>query len=425
MNILLAAEEFPALSETFVLNQIIGLRRLGFQVSVIADHPRAEAAIHDDVLAHGLLNTVEYAGGAQPMAAKLAGLARLAARSAATGDMPALREISRALLSQARHGGWHASLGRLMRYRQRLAGRLDGFDAVLCNFGQTGDLMTRVRATLGQSVPVATIFHGYDATSYVERCGKGVYGLHFRRGDLFLVVSEMMRRHLIRLGCPEDRLLLQRMGVDCQRFRYAYEGGTDAGAFTFLSVGRLVEKKGTAGMLHALRQCRDTVPGRNVQLLLIGDGPLRGALERLAAEIGVDGAVRFAGAQPQTEVIAAMHAADAFLQPSITAADGDCEGLPVAMQEAMALGLPVLATVHGGIPELIETGRSGLLVPERDVAALATGMTTLVTDGLLRRSLSRGGREAVERGFDLHHWNAILADRLAVLADTHKRSARS
>lgn len=425
MDILLAAEEFPAVSETFVINQIIGLRRLGVGVSVIADQPRAEAIIHEDVLTHGLLDVVDYAGGRQPAGAKLTQLTRLVARSTATGDLPALREIGQALLDQAHRGGWHASIGRLMRYRERLKERLDGFDAVLCNFGQTGELITRVRAALGLTVPVATIFHGYDATSYVKRCGRDVYRRQFRRGDLFLVVSEVMRQHLIGLGCPEDRLLVQRMGVDCRRLRYGYQGGPEHGPFTFLSVGRLVEKKGTAVMLHALRRCREAVPDRDVRLLLIGDGPLHGTLKRLAADLGVDGAVHFAGAQEHSAVIAATQAADGFLCPSVTAADGDCEGVPVALQEAMAFGLPVLATSHGGIPELVRDRQSGLLVPERDPAALAAGMAALVTDGALRRNLSRGGRDTVERDFDLDRWNAVLAERLAALAAARPRHLRA
>lgn len=424
MKLLVAAEEFPALSETFVLNQIIGLRQLGFDVSVIADRKRQEKAMHRDVLTHGLLDAVSYADGPARRSAKLGNLIRLAAHTAARRDGGALRELGFSVYDTLRQGGMHGAPGRLTRFHDRLAGRLAGFDAVLCHFGPNGDLMTRVSRVMRVPVPVVTVFHGYDLSSYLNGRGDAVYRRLFARGALFLAACDMMRSRLIGMGAPPDRTLVQRMGVDAQRFAYAYQGGAEYGPFTFALVGRLVEKKGAGFALRALAAARTAVPARDLRLVLVGDGPLRTALTAEARALGIAAAVDFLGAVTHDRVAAQMRAADALVQPSITATNGDLEASPVVLQEAMALGVPVIATRHGGIPELVEEDATGLLVPERDHEALAAAMVRLATDGPLRHRISLAGRQRVERDFNLDRWNAVLAHRLRAVAGVAEEPER-
>jgi len=141
---------------------------------------------------------------------------------------------------------------------------------------------------------------------------------------------------------------------------------------------------------------------------VVGEGALRGELERLIGELGVGAHVRLLGWRSHDEVIRLCGSAHLMVAPSVTAANGDQEGIPNAVKEAMALGLPVVATRHSGIPELVEDGVSGLLVPERDVDALADRLAYLIDHGDAWATMARAGRAVVEADFDIEKLNDSL-----------------
>jgi colanic acid/amylovoran biosynthesis glycosyltransferase len=164
-------------------------------------------------------------------------------------------------------------------------------------------------------------------------------------------------------------------------------------------VGRLVEKKGHEFLLRAL--ARTVSSGRDVRLRIAGDGPLREKLESLARELGVAERVRFLGAVAHDAMPGMLQQSHIFALPSVTAGNGDQEGMPVSIMEAQASGLPVLSTCHSGIPELIEDGTSGYLVAERDTAALADRMMYLVDHPELWPLMGAAGRRIVEEKYGL------------------------
>jgi hypothetical protein len=164
-------------------------------------------------------------------------------------------------------------------------------------------------------------------------------------------------------------------------------------------VGRLVEKKGHADALAALARLGDG--GTPAELVVVGAGPARGAVEAEAARLGVTGRLRLLPPTDRAGLAAHFEAADVFLHSSVTAADGDVEGIPNVVVEAAATGLPVVGTRHGGIAEVIEEGRSGLLVPERDPEALAAALASLAAEPERRLALGRGAAERARRDFDL------------------------
>ncbi|HVQ09969.1 MAG TPA: glycosyltransferase, partial [Allosphingosinicella sp.] len=245
--------------------------------------------------------------------------------------------------------------------------RAAGPRLIHAHFGTDGLKVLPLARALG--VPLITHLRGYDVTlSKAALIGSGRptwirYALGraklMRGGDLFLAVSDALRARAIALGYPAERTRTHYNGVDLDRF-HPGEGPREPGLV--LHVGRLVEKKGTAVLIEA------TAGIEGARLIVIGDGPLRGALERQAGP-----SVRFLGALPSDEVASWMRRASALAAPSLTAADGDAEGLPNVVVEAAASGLPVVATRHSGIPEAIIDGETGLLVPEGDSAALADG----------------------------------------------------
>ncbi len=235
-----------------------------------------------------------------------------------------------------------------------------------------------------------------------------------KRGDLFLAVSEAVRARAVARGFPEARTVVHHIGVDLDRLRpdpSLVEPGL------VLHVGRLVEKKGTAVLLDAFAAVRARHPA--ARLVVIGDGPLRARLEHRAAGLG-DG-VRFLGAQPPDAVARWMQRAWLIAAPSVTAADGDAEGLPTVLVEAAASGLPAVATRHSGIAEIVDDGVTGLLVPEGDTRALAEAIVASLGRKAARAERARAARARAERSFDLVEQSRLLEDQY----DRVRRQLRS
>ncbi len=176
-----------------------------------------------------------------------------------------------------------------------------------------------------------------------------------------------------------------------------------------LTVGRLVEKKGTIYLLQAVRQLREQ--GTPVCLTVVGEGPYRGELEAYIRQHQLGEAVRLRGALPQEEVKALYQAADLFVLPCLVAADGDRDGLPNVLLEALAVGLPVVSTPVSAVPELIHHRETGLLIPPKSPEDIAAALRLLISDPQLCRHLSRAGRRKLEREFCI----GVSTDRLAAL----------
>jgi glycosyltransferase involved in cell wall biosynthesis len=255
-------------------------------------------------------------------------------------------------------------------------------------------------------LPLITTFWGFDATTgrrelLLSRKPAWIrYALFAerlrRRGTLFIAVSEFLRRRLIESGFPPDRTIVHYNGVDLNAFTPARHESDD---LTVLSVGRLVEKKGFEYLIKAFALVAAEMP--EVRLEIAGEGPLRQSLERLTSECGVAARVSFRGSLPHREVAALMQGCSVVCQPSVTAADGDSEGLPTVVLEAAATAKPIVGTRHSGIPEIVADGKTGLLVEERDVGALADRLLSLLANLETRKRMGEAGRKRIEERFDL------------------------
>ena len=173
-----------------------------------------------------------------------------------------------------------------------------------------------------------------------------------------------------------------------------------------ISVARLVEKKGIEYAIRAM--ARLVASEVKVQYRIIGDGPLLAPLKQLVSEMHLHEHIVFLGAKTSDEVIHELSGAHLFLAPSVTSYCGDMEGIPTVLMEAMAAGLPVISTLHSGIPELVEDGVSGKLVGERDVQALAQAMRELVANVEQWPAMGAAGREKVLREFNIKKLNERL-----------------
>lgn len=198
-------------------------------------------------------------------------------------------------------------------------------------------------------------------------------------------------------GSIAGRARVIRHGVELSRFSPSdvdREGGAQ-----LLSIGRMVEKKGYPDLLHAC--ARLVGDGLDFSLVIYGDGPLRPELERLRHELGLEGVVDFAGEHDSSVIVDALRSADVFVLTSFVTDDGDRDGVPNVVVEAMACGLPVVATTIGGIPEAVEHRRSGLLAEPHDIPAIASHLAELLGDEAMRRQFGKEARRSVELGFDV------------------------
>ena len=213
-------------------------------------------------------------------------------------------------------------------------------------------------------------------------------------------------------GC-RDKLRVIHSGIDTAFFR-PREGARPAGPFRILCVGTLHEVKGQTYLVEACR--RLVQAGIDLRVELVGEGPDRDPLMTQIAESGLAERVTLLGPRSRGEVADLLRDADVLVTPSVPTREGKREGIPVVLMEAMATGLPVVASRISGIPELVADGRDGLLVPPRDPAALTDALRRLHDDPALRERLGAQGRETVQAEFDAFASAARLADRIAETA---------
>ena len=261
-------------------------------------------------------------------------------------------------------------------------------------------------------VPLVVTFHGFDATATDEATRERGrrYRVYLRRREalkrearLFIAVSQFTRARLLDRGYPENKIVVHYIGVDTELFR---PDPAVAREPVVLFVGRLIEKKGVEHLIAAMREVQARVPGAD--LVIAGNGALRPELERRARETGVR--ARFLGVIQPEEVRAWMNRARALCVPSVTAANGDAEGLPIVALEAMAMGLPIVGSASAGIPEAVSHGTNGFLAAEGDDRALASHLHALLTNTPLWERMSRATLQLVRERFDLRTQTAALEE---------------
>ena len=249
-------------------------------------------------------------------------------------------------------------------------------------------------------LPVIVSFHGADAQidlhkpAHLARTRRML-----ERATLLLVRSESLAERLVALGAAREKIRLHRTGIPLEEIPFTQRAAPADAAWHCVQAGRLIAKKGLATTLRAFSEFSRECP--RATLTIAGEGPQLQELQALAAALDLGGRVTFAGFLPQEKLRALHAAAHLFLHPSELGPDGNQEGVPNAMLEAMASGLPIVATRHGGIPEAVEHGRSGLLTAERDAPALAQSLLTLARDPARYAAMSAAASARVAAEFSL------------------------
>jgi colanic acid/amylovoran biosynthesis glycosyltransferase len=300
---------------------------------------------------------------------------------------------------------WQKSVlrGPIMIYRreaERIAAELRAANARVLHvyFGHIGVHLLPLLEIC--PVPVVVSFHGADAQIDLHRPRHRAATLRmFELARLLLVRSASLAERLVALGCPKEKIRVHRTGIPLDEIAFAPRTAPADGAWRCVQACRLIAKKGLATSLRAFAEFAQRWP--RATFTIAGEGPQLEELRALAAELGIAEKVAFPGFLSQPELRALNAAAHFFLHPSELGPDGNQEGVPNAMLEAMAAGLPVLATTHGGIPEAVVHGESGVLVPERDAAGLGREMLALAEDAARFSAMSRAAAARVAAEFDL------------------------
>jgi colanic acid/amylovoran biosynthesis glycosyltransferase len=270
-------------------------------------------------------------------------------------------------------------------------------EVTLAEFAPVGARL--VRPCRIAQVPLVVHFHGYDAYDRrtLEKYQED-YREMFQSAAAFVVVSKPMCEQVIRLGAPPEKVHVNSCGVDVQRFDSADAGGNPP---HFLAMGRFVEKKAhfltILAFERAFRQCPD------IRLSLAGDGPLLDCCKQLVRALRLEKVVEFLGVVSHERVPKLMRSFRGFVQHSVTAPSGDSEGNPVAVMEAGASGLPVVSTMHAGIPDTVAHGETGLLSEEMDIDSMADHIALLARDPNLAATLGQNARVRIQNFFSLEH----------------------
>ncbi len=264
-------------------------------------------------------------------------------------------------------------------------------------FGHTGvHLLPFIKAW---DKPCIVSFHGADITIREHQPG---YAAMLREMlqtvPLVLARSQSLKDQLVQLGCPPERLALNRTGVPLEQFPFVRRIPPSEGRWQLVQACRLIPKKGLITALRAFAMFREDHP--NATFVIAGDGPMLAELKDCAAKLGLGKSVRFPGFLSQAKLYQLYVASHIFFHPSELMADANQEGIPNSMLEGMSSGLPVVATLHGGIPEAVENGLTGLLVPEKDPPALCAALRRMTESGEEWAKMGQMASEHITANFE-------------------------
>ncbi|MGB3312383.1 MAG: glycosyltransferase [Nodosilinea sp.] len=416
MKIAVVVGPFPVLSQTFILSQITGLIDRGHEVHVFASYPNDSRKVHSDVHSYNLFDKILY----RPKVAKSNTIlgrrfnrigkgAQIIVKYGLKNPLVILKA-----LNFLQYGQPAKSLELLFWAVPFISS--DSYDIVHSHFGLYSlncALLKKIKAFNGKLV---VSFHGGDVNATPKTHGKDVYKPVFEVADMFTVNSNFTAQQAIGLGCPEEKIEKLPVGLNLSRYKPSLNKYKNGDTVKLLTVARLTEKKGIEYSIKAFSKATKNLD--NVEYTIVGEGPLEAELKNLVNCLHISNKVKFVGSKTQAEILFLYEESHIFLLSSVTAKNGDREGQGLVLQEAQAMGLPIISTFHNGIPEGILDGKSGFLVPERDVDMLAEKISVLLDNPEIWSQMGEAGRSFVRQKFDIEHLN----DRLVSLYENVLKS---
>lgn len=397
---------FPNYSETFVLNQIIGLIDLGVDVSIIAIYEGDSGKLHTVIEQYKLIEKTKYLLPKEGNFAAKKLLNRLKGVLFNFNDNRVRKSLNSSLY------GKHARtllLPHIMSYAtDQKTFKSDWF---LAHFGTMGVVASKLRSLGLLDGKIATIFHGSDISrTETLELNKDDYVALFAGTELFLPISELWQSKLVSMGAASEKTFVCRMGIDINSFDYQ-NSKNELDELKIITVARLTEKKGIEIAIKCCNQLN--LKGIKFSYTIVGNGPLLDSLVSLVESFNLQEKVSFVGVKNQDEIKSLLNHSNFFLLPSLTASDGDMEGIPVALMEGMSKGLPVVSTFHSGIPELIQNEYNGWLVPEGDFMALSDVFCNILDGKYSLDTIKMNARKTVEKDFNQPILNQRLCNLLS------------
>lgn len=285
----------------------------------------------------------------------------------------------------------------------KMAPVLDDTDVLHFHFGTDAGIYLPLLKNVTK--PKIVSFYGYDCSSFPKRfLGLGKSYLQqrvFKLADVVLAMSEDMREDLIKLGCPKEKVRVHYHGIPLSKFYKKRNYAKNDSLTSFLIISGLTSKKGHLFLLKSFKKAFDV--NKNIRLTIVGSGATGHDIDNF---IQASKMAEYVSVFPQTayassEHVGYLNSADVFIHPSITTATGDKEGIPGAIVEAMATGLPVISTFHAGIPHIIQNRLNGILVPENDVDKLTQAILQLARLSELREQIGVEGQKVAMSQLDL------------------------
>lgn len=396
---------FPRLCETYLLDQIVNLIQSGHQVDIIASHRADHPKLHPDIERFNLEKGTRYMNLPE------------------TRGLQILKAIW-LVLTNFHKAPW--SIFRSLNFKGYECPNMDiylrviyatimlvttdrsNYDIIHCQMGYTGLMAVALRRIGVLEGKILTTFHGSDAYVYPHKWKHNVFETLWRDGELNSVGTNYMGNTIKSLGAKPSTIRLLPLGLDLTKFVFKKRVLGKDKTIRLVSVARLVEKKGLEYSIRAFAQVCKTNKDLILSYKIAGEGPYRPFLESLIQELGMQDNIHLLGWQDQPEVARLLADAHIFLFPSITAKDGNKESQALALQEAQAVGLPVVTTIHNGLPEGMLDKESGFLVPEKDVAGLVEKIDYLVTHPETWATMGAMGRRFIESKYEVSFINKKL-----------------
>jgi colanic acid/amylovoran biosynthesis glycosyltransferase len=380
---------YPRFSETFIVTELLAMQSIGVDCEIFSLRPPADPRFHASLAQ--VSAPVSYLRSEGLRAADLWTLL-----GTARAELSSLADhIDELLRADVRDAAQAVQLALLVRRR--------GITHLHAHFASVATTVARLAArlagvTYSLTAHAKDIFHSEVDADELRR--------KLADADSVVTVSRYNLQHLRdTFGADAARVRLVYNGLDLDEFGYSEPLDRPP---VIAAVGRLVEKKGFDDLLTAVALLREQ--DRPVRLELVGTGLLEDALAAQVVELGLQDVVTLHGALPQEEVRRIVRGAAVFAAPCVVAEDGNRDGLPTVVLEAMALGTPCVATPVTGIPEVVTDGVTGLLVPERDPAALAAALARVLDHPELAGSLTKAARSLIEAEFDARHQARAVAE---------------
>lgn len=405
MRIAFVVGKFPKLSKTFILSQITGLIDRGHEVDIYATLNRGEyRKNHGDIEKYSLLDRIIILPDHPNNPGKKLAKACLHLIGANFYNFRRLLRLATLPIRGFRcwQNAWiYSSL-------PKLEGKT--YDIIHCHFADNCNDALSIKEITSPRAKIITTFHGYDVNITSSQCNATAYQKIFEQGDLFTANTNFTAKKASLLGCPIEKIEILPVGLDVSKYSFHPRTRKDGEKVKLLTVGRLVEKKGIDYTLRAIAKAKEIQPNLDLAYSIIGEGEMHNILANLVEELGISDSVTFLGAMTQEEVQAVYRSAHIFILSSVTASNGDMEGQGLVIQEAQCVGLPVISTLHNGIPDGVLDGKSGFLVPEKDVDALAKKILYLCNNSEIWPDIGQAGHQFIISKYNIEDLNDRLVE---------------